>query len=257
MSENWSTWIIGHIDQIAQRRRSQVSFCYYTVSHAVKFLAAQEEYRCGVACISYQLPSREKHKQIAGLGQSARYVSLEEIVSEARLSTVTGVDNSDFLFVPCGKRSFPKTRSGRSLIRWAHESNLPDVNVHDNDHVWFCGFPRCMEKKIFIEFLKVSPFNIDHRSPRISRGDWSRIRQGLFDHGYTLNRSLCSSANGIFTYVLWAGIPETTLLRTNPKKPLSMIPEKLVLTLCPDDEPRVQSAAGKCPLTREYGVLSE
>jgi hypothetical protein len=114
-----------------------------------------------------------------------------------------------------------------------------------------------MEKKIFIEFLKVSPFNIDHRSPRISRGDWSRIRQGLFDHGYTLNRSLCSSANGIFTYVLWAGIPETTLLRTNPKKPLSMIPEKLVLTLCPDDEPRVQSAAGKCPLTREYGVLSE
>jgi hypothetical protein len=217
----------------------------------------QEEYRRGVAYISYQLPSREKHKQIAGLRQSARFVSLEEIVSEARLSTVTGVDNSDFLFVPCGKRSYPRTRSGRSLSLWAHENNLPDVNVHDNDHVWFCGFPRRMEKKIFIEFLKLSVFNIGHRSPRISRSDWSRIRQGLFDHGYTLNRSLCSSVNGIFTYVLWAGIPEITLLRANPKKLLSMTPEKTVLTLCPDDELRVQSSTGKCPLTREYGMLSE
>lgn len=131
------------------------------------------------------------------------------------------------------------------------------MNVHDNDHVWFCGFPQRMEKKIFIEFLKVSVFNIGHRSPHISRGNWSRIRQGLFDHGYTLNRSLCSSANGILTYVLWAGIRETTLFRTNPKKPLSVIPEKTVLTLYPNDELQVHSSAGKCPLTREYGVLSE
>jgi hypothetical protein len=114
-----------------------------------------------------------------------------------------------------------------------------------------------MEKKIFIEFLKVSVFNIGHRFPRISRADWSRIRQGLFDHGYTLNRSLCSSAKGIFTYVLWGGIPEATLLRANPRKLLSMIPEKLVLTLCPDDELQVQSAASRCPLTKEYGILSE
>lgn len=107
VSENWSTWIIGHIDQIAKRRRSQVSFCYYSVSTAVKFLAAEEQYRYGVACISYQLPSREKHKQIAGLGQSARYVSLEDIVSEARLSTIDEVYNSNFLFVPLRETIFP------------------------------------------------------------------------------------------------------------------------------------------------------
>ena len=255
MSEDWSTWIIGHTNGVGRGRRSQISFCYYSVPQAVAFLAAQEEFRHGVALISYNPPHRNKH--ISGLGRSTRFLALEEVVEQARVSTFTGVDSSNFVFVPCEKRAFPATRSGTTLSQWAHDRNLPDVHVHDNDHVWFCGFPRRCEKQIFTEFLKASLFNIAHRNPRIARGDWGRVRQGLFDHGYTLNRSLCSSAGGILTYVLWAGIPEVTLLRTNRRKPVSAIPEKLILTLHPDDELQVQPGAGRCPLTSKYGKLGE
>ena len=251
MSENWSTWIIGHTDG----RRSQISFCYYSVPQAVAFLAAQEEFRHGVALASYNTPQRNKH--ISGLGSSTRVLALEEVVEKARLSTFTGVDSSNFVFVPCKKQAFPTTRSGTTLIQWAHDRNLPDVHVHDNDHVSFCGFPRRSEKRIFTEFLKASLFNIAHRNPRIARGDWARVRRGLFDHGYTLNRSLCSCARGTLTYVSWAGIPEVTLLRTRPKRPLSAVREKLVLTLYPDDELRVQLGTGRCPLTSKYGELAE
>jgi hypothetical protein len=252
MSENWSTWIIGHNDDLPQGRRSQISFCYYSVSQAVRFLAAQRDYRHGVACLSYYAP---RYKHIAGLGRSARRVALEKLVEKARLSTFTGLDTSDFVFVPCGKRALPATRSGTTLSQWAHERNLPDVNVHDNDHVWFCGFPRRMEKPIFMEFLKASVFDLSQRTPRVSRGDWARIRRGLFAHGFTLNRSLCSSAGGLFRFVLWAGIPEATLLRTNPKAPLGAVSEKLVLTVLPNDNLRVQTETGRCPLTSKYGKL--
>lgn len=250
MSEEWATWIIGRKFKSGKTWRSQISFCYYTVSQAVTFLATDPEYRNGVACLSYR-----KRKQIAGLGKTASYVSLQEIVDGARLSTFKGVDDTDLLFVPCKKRAFPKTRSGKMLGEWAHANNLPDINVHDNDHVWFCGFPLRTEKPIFIEFLKASVFDIGHLNPRISRDDWSLIRQGLFDHGYTLNRSLCSYKKGIITYVLWAGIPDVSLIRANPKKPLCSVPQKLTLALQPDDALTVQQSKGKCPLKSNYGDL--
>ena len=253
MSENWSTWIIGNVDDGPSGRQSEISFCYYSVSQAVQFLAAHSEYQQGAAYISYASPPQ--HHLIAGLGRTVRFMSLREIVEKARLSTFTGLDGSNFGFVPCERQAHPVTRSGRTFFRWAHEHNLPHVFVHDNDHVWFGGFPRRMEKQIFAEFLKASVFRVHDRTLRISRSDWAIIRRGLFKHGYTMNRSLCSYNEGILTYVLWSGIPEVTLLGANPHISLSAESEKLTLTLMPNDEMLVQIETGGCPLTSKYGEL--
>jgi hypothetical protein len=253
MSENWSTWIIGNTYDGPLGRRPDISFCYFSASQAVQFLATRDEYQQGAAFISYHTPPQ--HRLIAGLGRTARFVSLRELVKKARLSTFTGLDSSDFGFVPFEEKAHPITRSQRAFFHWADEQDLPHVYVHDNDHVWFSGFPRRMETHIFTEFLKISVFNVHDRTLRISRSDWAIIRKGLFRHGYTMNRSLCSYDKGIITYVLWTGIPEVTLLQTNAHSSLSLQSEKLVLTIMPNDTVRLQKETGRCPLTSDYGVL--
>ena len=252
VSEDWSTWIIGSAERTEPH--SQIAFCYYSVSQAVQFFVSQKELRQGVA-YAYHFREKPRHKLISGLEGTVRFLSFEEVIEKAHLSVSTEPDRSDFGFVPCEKQSYTEPLTRKTLFSWAQRQNLPYVLVHDNDHVWFCNFPRRMEKRIFIEFLKTSVFDIRHRAPQISRSDWALIRRGLFQYGYTINRSLCSYAGGVFTYVLWTGTPEITLLRPSNHINLSVESEKLILTLLPNDKLDVKKEGGICPLKSKYGEL--
>ncbi len=245
--EDWATWI--QCVTILDRRAIAVK----TISPAdvLEFLYEETPIRRVVITQSSQVAFKR-------IGCMSRVRQIDELMFGGHVTPGFWIsDDTDVVLVPLSRGVGIRTTSTRKTYEWAVRKGLPYIYMHDNDHAWFSHFPPRIQRKLFLRFLSLSLFRISPQEWRISRAHWCIIREGLFAHGWTMNRQLCSCHNGIFDFVLWGGVPRVQLTINKAAQPLSQVRRGLRVRVDHHGLVTVKNVGRACPLGDDYGTVSQ
>ena len=202
MLQSWTSFIVGSRDKPSSSLRRQVALRYLSILELFQLLCHDMKLPRGVLLIEYRW---ERKRRLVQTNQMATIVSLRDLIDNASVYASDMFVNSDMVFVPYGGKKHPRTKNRKKLLDWAVASALPWVAQLDNQYAWFSGFSSKQERQLFTRFLRQSVVRLSSDEMRIPWRDWIAVRNGLYAHGWTMNRTECSFSKGTTCFHLWGG----------------------------------------------------
>lgn len=150
-------------------------------------------------------PQLERVRQGTPLG-----VSLVELFADSRVVKTEGLASGSLIFVAAAlHRGQPP--SDRSLTVWADENNHPWVEVVDNEVAYWGNLTDAQIDRLLALFIARRPMDGDWRSAEWNAKAATRVRKGLFEHGWTRNLDLARK-KPYPQCDLWGGIHRLSII---------------------------------------------
>ena len=145
------------------------------------------------------------HPQLSGLRAGAcTPVVVSELFAAGMVVQTEGLANGSLVFA-AGDADASEPLSGRSLIAWAEARNQPWFEVIDNEVAYWGGLDDARLAKLLTWFLCQRPVDQDWRRVVMEPRTFTRLRHGLFEHGWTRNLELVQRDR----QDLWAGVHQS------------------------------------------------
>ena len=135
-------------------------------------------------------------------------ISLRDFIADRRVAHTEGVSTGTLLFAAGSAGLRPV--EGQSLIAWAEAQQQPWIEIVDNEVAYWGGLDAAGQGRLLAWFCCQRPLDGDWRALRLDPKAGSRLRAGLFEHGWTRNLELVNT--GRRTCDLWGGVHAACLL---------------------------------------------
>lgn len=137
------------------------------------------------------------------------WVALGKLFADARVVATEGLVSGRLIFAaatPAAGRPQPDC----TLTAWAEKHHQPWLEVVDNEMCLWGGLPDAHLARLLAWFACQRPMEQDWRQVRVDSRAFARLRQGLFEHGWTRNLALVRADRR--TADLWGGVHRTCML---------------------------------------------
>lgn len=179
---NWSMSILGYPAHSRSAARI-VGVSHMSTHEALRF-AEHQGLSAGWLLAEGAQPQLERVRQGAPIG-----VSLVELFADSKVVKTEGLASGSLIFVAAAlHRGQPP--ADRSLTAWADENLLPWVEVVDNEVAYWGNLSDPQIDRLLSLFLCRRPVDGDWRTAEWNPKAATRLRAGLFDHGWTRNLDL-------------------------------------------------------------------
>ncbi len=240
-TQNWSMSLTGYPAHARSGTR------VVGVSHMSTFSAMRVAEGMGLA--SGWLFAEGSQPQLEGFRAGApQSVVLGHILASRMVVQTEGLANGSLVFA-AARPDDGAPLSGRSLIAWAEAKGRAWVEVIDNEVCYWGGLDDARLAQVLCWFLSQRPMDLEWKKLVIEGRTFTRLRNGLFEHGWTRNLGLVSPGKH---QDLWAGVHQTCMLE-HSRLPL---PSRVAvgLRLRADlGEFTARDIADRCPISDESG----
>ncbi|HEX3133024.1 MAG TPA: hypothetical protein VHX44_05505 [Planctomycetota bacterium] len=200
---NWSMTILGYSAH-ARTASRVVGLTHMSTHDALHFIEVQ-----GLSTGWLQVEGSQP--QLERIREGTRVdVNLPELFASSKIIQTEGVASGALTFVAADPK-LGKPPSDRTMITWAEELHRPWLEVIDNDVAYFGGLDNAQIDTLLRWYLARRPADLDWRKTVLDPRLAARLRQGLFDHGWTRNLELVKVSRKTFCD-LWGGVHRKCLL---------------------------------------------
>ena len=140
---------------------------------------------------------------------SPTWVALSKMFADARIVATEGLASGRLIFAAATPAA-GRPPTDRPLTAWAELHHQPWLEVIDNETSLWGGLTDPQLSRLLAWFVCQRPLEADWRNSRVESRCFARLRQGLFEHGWTRNLALVRSDRK--TVDLWGGAHRTCLL---------------------------------------------
>jgi hypothetical protein len=200
---NWSMTLLGY--PAHARSASRVVGVSHMSTHEALHFVENLGFREGWLQLEGSQPQLERIRDGTRVG-----VNLPELFASSRIINTDGVSSGDLTFVAADP-ALGKPPGDRSLITWAEEHSACWLQVIDNDVVYIGGLDDGQIEKLLIWFLCRRPLELEWRHVGMDKRSAARLRNGLFEHGWTRNLELVKARRRL-TNELWGGVHRKCIL---------------------------------------------
>lgn len=140
---------------------------------------------------------------------SPTWVALGKLFADARIVATEGLASGRLVFAAATPAA-GRPAADRPLTAWAEQHHQPWLEVLDNEHCLWGGLADPQLARLLAWFACQRPMDVDWKAVRLESRSFARLRQGLFEHGWTRNLALVRSDRK--TTDLWGGVHRTCML---------------------------------------------
>jgi hypothetical protein len=140
---------------------------------------------------------------------SPTWVALGKLFADARIVATEGLASGRLVFAvatPAAGRPL----ADRPLTAWAEQHHQPWLEVIDNELCLWGGLSDPQLGRLLAWFACQRPMDVDWKGVRVESRCFARLRQGLFEHGWTRNLALVRPERK--SVDLWGGVHRTCML---------------------------------------------
>lgn len=137
------------------------------------------------------------------------WVALGKLFADARIVATEGLASGRLVFAvatPAAGRPL----ADRPLTAWAEQHHQPWLEVIDNELCLWGGLSDPQLARLLSWFACQRPMDVDWKGVRVESRCFARLRQGLFEHGWTRNLALVKPERK--SVDLWGGVHRTCML---------------------------------------------
>lgn len=148
--------------------------------------------------------------QLEGVPDGApSWVALGKLFADARVVPTEGLASGRLIYAAATPAA-GKPLSDTTLTAWAEKHHQPWLEVVDNEVCLWGGLSDIHLARLITWFSCQRPMEVDWKQVRIEARAFARLRQGLFEHGWTRNLALVRADRK--TTDLWGGVHRTCLI---------------------------------------------
>jgi len=148
--------------------------------------------------------------QLEGLPEAApTWVALGKLFADARVIATEGLASGRLIYAAATPAAGRPVDEG-ALTAWAEKHHQPWLEVVDNEVCLWGGLSDLHLGRLMAWFACQRPMEVDWRQIRFESRSFARVRQGLFEHGWTRNLALVRSDRK--SADLWGGVHRTCIL---------------------------------------------
>lgn len=140
---------------------------------------------------------------------SPTWVALGKLFADARIVPTEGLASGRLLFAAATPAA-GQPLLDRPLTAWAEQHHQPWLEVVDNEISLWGGLSDLQLGRLLTWFCCQRPMDADWKNTRLESRCFARLRQGLFEHGWTRNLALVRPERK--TSDLWGGVHRTCML---------------------------------------------
>jgi hypothetical protein len=140
---------------------------------------------------------------------SPTWVALGKLFSDARIVATEGLASGRLVFAAATPAA-GRPLADRPLTAWAEQHHQPWLEVVDNEICLWGGLADPQLSRLLAWYVCQRPLEADWKSVRVESRSFARLRQGLFEHGWTRNLALVRADRK--TVDLWGGVHRTCML---------------------------------------------
>lgn len=137
------------------------------------------------------------------------WVALGKLFADARVVATEGLASGRIIYAAATPAA-GKPAGDRELTAWAELHHQPWLEVVDNEQCLWGGLSDAQLARLLAWFACQRPMEVDLKQLRVESRCFARLRQGLFDHGWTRNLALVRTERR--TVDLWGGVHRTCML---------------------------------------------
>jgi len=137
------------------------------------------------------------------------WVALGKLFADARIVQTEGLASGRFIFAAATPAA-GRPLADRPLTAWAEQHHQPWLEVVDNEMCLWGGLADPQLSRLLAWYVCQRPLDVDWKSVRVESRCFARLRQGLFEHGWTRNLALVNPDRK--TCDLWGGAHRTCML---------------------------------------------
>lgn len=245
-TSNWSMTVIGY--PAHRRSGSPVVGLSHMSTHEVLRFAETMQLATGWLRAEGSQPQLERVR-----GGDTTWVALAELFADRRVVMTDGLASGSLVYV-AAKPGHGTPPADRTLAAWAVEHQLTWVEVIDNEIAYWGGLKPLQIDRLLAWFLCQRPLVHDWRTTRLLAPIAGRLRQGLFEHGWTRNLELAKAGKEPVVD-LWGGVHATCILDHAALPTPSRVGTGVHLALV-GEEWNGSELGGRCPLNDDNGKLA-
>lgn len=240
---NWSMSVLG----FPAHARAVVPVV--AVTHMSTFLAMRFAEKVGLA--TGWMQAEGDHPQLDRLSvERPTWVALPDLFSQSRIVATEGL--APGRLVLAAATTTGQQPDARPLAEWAAAHGLPWIEIVDNEVCYWGGLDDKRTERLLAWFILQRQNDGDWARCAVDRRLSARLRQGLFEHGWT--RCLALARPERRATDLWGGLHRTSLIRGHAAPALSQVQSGLRIRL--DLGELIGSELTEtCPLADETGKL--
>lgn len=198
-SVNWSVTAIGYPPH------AKAGVRVVALSHMSTFAALRFCEDIGIR--TGWMRSEGSQPQLEDVPQDTpTWVALGKLFADARVIQTEGLASGRLLYAAATPAA-GKPADDRPLTAWAEQHHQPWLEVLDNENCLWGGLSDPQLSKLLVWFCCQRPMEADWRQVRLESRAFARLRQGLFEHGWTRNLALVRSERRACD--LWGGVHRT------------------------------------------------
>lgn len=219
------------------------------VTHMSTFLAMRFAEKLGLA--TGWLQAQGDQPQLDRLTvERPTWVALTDLFAQSRVVATEGLASGRLVLAAAATTG--QQPDGRPLEVWAAASGLPWIEIVDNEVCYWGGLDDKRIERLLTWFALQRLADTEWPRTTIDRRLGSRLRHGLFDHGWT--RCLALVRPERKSTDLWGGLHRTCLIRDHGAPALSQVQSGVRVRL--DLGELIGSELTEtCPLADETGKL--
>jgi len=180
------------------------------------------------------------------------WVALSKLFADARIVATEGLASGRLVFAAATPAA-GRPLTDRPLTAWAEQHHQPWLEVVDNEICLWGGLSDHHLSSLLAWFVCQRPLGVDWKSVRVESRCFSRLRQGLFEHGWTRNLALVRADRK--TVDLWGGAHRTCML-DHLGKPLPAQANTGVRARIDLGEMSASELTERCPIADDTGKLT-
>jgi len=243
---NWSMTMIGY--PAHRRSGSPVVGVSHMSTHEVFRFAEVLDLQTGWLRAEGSQPQLERVR-----GGDTAWVALAELFADRRVVMTDGLASGSLVYVSA-LPSHGVPPADRTLSAWAVEHRRPWVEVIDNEIAYWGGLTPDQIDRLLAWFICQRPLDTDWRATRIAGPTAGRLRQGLFEHGWTRNLGLAKPGKRA-QVEFWGGVHGTCILDHAALPAPARVATGIALAL-DGEQWEGKELPTRCPLNDDNGKLA-
>jgi hypothetical protein len=201
-SVNWSTTAIGFPPH------AKAGVRVVAISHMSTFAALRLCEDIGIRT-GWILADAQQHQLEQVPADAPTWVALGKLFADARVIATEGLASGRLVFAAATPAA-GKPIDDRPLTAWAEQHHQPWLEVVDNEICWWGGLSDIQLARLLAWFTCQRPIEVDWKAVRVESRCFARLRQGLFEHGWTRNLALVRPERKSLD--LWGGVHRTCMI---------------------------------------------